>query len=67
MKFAEDVDLASLKLENDKWDIDNLETTAVDLKKLSDAVDKEVVKKKMCMMNWLEKEIMLLGLLVLVI
>ena len=44
-KFAKKVDLASLKLEIDKCDIGKLETTPVDLKRLSDVVDKEVVKK----------------------
>ena len=39
-KFAEKVDLASLKLEIDKSDIDKLETTPVDLSKLSHVVKK---------------------------
>ena len=34
------VDLASLNLEFDKLDIDKLETTPVDLNKVSDAVKK---------------------------
>ena len=37
--------LASLKTEVDKIDINNLETVPVDLSKLSNAVKKEVVKK----------------------
>ena len=44
-EFAKKVDLASLKSEIDKLDIGKLETTSVDLSKLSDAVKKEVVKK----------------------
>ena len=41
------VDLASWSSEFDKLDISKLESTQVDLKKLCDAVDKEVVKKDM--------------------
>ena len=37
--------IASLKSEIDKLHIDELETVSVDLKKLSDMVDKTVVKK----------------------
>ena len=39
-KFPKKVDLASLNLEFDKLDIDKLETTPVDLNKVSDAVKK---------------------------
>ena len=39
-KFAEKVDVASLKLEIDKLDIDKLETTPVDLIELSHVVKK---------------------------
>ena len=39
-KFAKMVDLTSLNLEFDKLDIDKLETTPVDLNKVSDAVKK---------------------------
>ena len=42
-KFAKRVDLASLKLEIDKLDTFRLETTVVDLSKLSD-----VIKKRSC-------------------
>ena len=42
-KFAKRVDLASLKLEIDKLDTFRLETTLVDLSKLSD-----VIKKRSC-------------------
>ena len=44
-KFIKKFDLASLKSEIDKLDIDKLETTQVDLSKLSDVVKNEVVKK----------------------
>ena len=44
-KFAKNVDLASLKSETDKLDISKLETTPVDLSKLSDVVQHKVVKR----------------------
>ena len=44
-KFPKKVDLASLESETDKLDIVKLETTPVDLSKLSDVVKNEVVKK----------------------
>ena len=44
LKFAKKVDLASLKSEIDKFGIGKLETTSVDLSKLSDAVRNEVVR-----------------------
>ena len=44
LKFAKKVDLATLKSEIDKFDIGKLETTSVDLSKLSDAVKNEVVR-----------------------
>ena len=44
-KFAKNVDLASLKSETDKLDIDKLETSPVDLSKLSDVVKNEVIKR----------------------
>ena len=44
-KIAKKIDLASLKSEIDKLDIGKLETSPVDLKILSDVVDKEVFKK----------------------
>ena len=46
MKFAKKVDFAILKLEVDKLDIHKLETTPIDLNKLSDVVENEVVVKK---------------------
>ena len=44
LKFAKEVDLASLKSEIDKSDIDKLKTAPVDLSKLDDIVTNEVVK-----------------------
>ena len=44
-KFSNKVDLASLKVEINKLDIDKLETTPVDLNKLSDVVKKTIFKK----------------------
>ena len=45
LNFARKSDLASLKLEIANLDIGQLETTPVDLNKLSDVVKNEVVKK----------------------
>ena len=44
--FALEINLASLKSEVDKLDIDKLAPVAVDLSKLSDAVKNYVVKKR---------------------
>ena len=44
-KFARKVDLASLKSEIDKLDLDNFKTSPVYLSKLNDSVKTEVVKK----------------------
>ena len=52
--FALKTNLASLKTEVDKLDIDKLVPVPVDLSKLSDAVKKDFVKK-LCMINWLQK------------
>ena len=43
--FAKETALACLKSDVDSLDIDKLETTTVDLSKLSDMVKKAVVKK----------------------
>ena len=51
-KFAEKVDLATLKSKTDKLNIDKLENTPVDLRKLSDVIKNEVVQKT-CMTNCL--------------
>ena len=58
-KFAKKADLASLKSEIDKLDIDQLETLPVDLTKLSDVVKMKLFKK-LYMMNWLNKLIPLI-------
>ena len=53
--FALKTNLANLKTEVNKLDIDKLAPVPVDLSKLSDEVKNGVVKKKMCMINWLQK------------
>ena len=63
--FAKKVDLANLKSETDKLDIDELKTTPVGLSKLSDVVKMKLLKK-LNMMNWFKK-LMLLRLLILII
>ena len=50
LSFALKPSLASLKTEFDKLDIDKLAPVLVDLRKLSDVVKNEVVKK-LCMIN----------------
>ena len=49
--FALKANLANLKTEVDKLDIDKLVPVPVDLSKLSDVVKNDVVKKKLCMIN----------------
>ena len=51
--FALKTNLAGLKTEVDKLDIDKLAPVPVDLSKLSDVVKNDVVKKKLFMINWL--------------
>ena len=51
--FALKTNLANLKTEVDKLDIDKLAPVPVDLSKLSDVVKNDVVKKKLFMINWL--------------
>ena len=53
-KFAKKADLASIKLNVDRLDIDKLETTQVDLSKLSNKI-KVMLLKRVCMMNWSKK------------
>ena len=53
--FELKTNLANLKTEVDKLDIDKLVTVPVDLSKLSDAVKNEIVKK-MSMINWLKRK-----------
>ena len=52
--FALKTNLANLKTEVDKLDIEKLAPVPVDLSKLSDVVKNDVVKK-LCMINWLQK------------
>ena len=52
--FALKANLASLKTEVDKLDIDKLVPVPLDLSKLSDVVENYVVKKR-CMTKWLQK------------
>ena len=47
-KFSKKADLASLKSDVGKLDIDKLETIPADLNKLSKAVDNSVVKNAVC-------------------
>ena len=47
MTFAKKTDLASLKLDFNRLDIDTLKTTSVDLRNLSD-----VIKNKVCQKDW---------------
>ena len=49
--FALKTNLASLKTEVDKLDIDKLGPVSVDLSELSDVVKNDVVKKKLCIIN----------------
>ena len=52
--FALKTNLAHLKTEVDKLDIEKLAPVSVDLSKLSDVV-KMMLLKKLCMINWLQK------------
>ena len=51
--FALKTNLANLKTEVDKLDIDKLAPVPVDLSKLSDVV-KMMLLKRLCMINWLQ-------------
>ena len=51
--FALKTNLASLKTEVDKLDIDKLAPVPVDMSKLKDVVKNDV--KKLFMINWLQK------------
>ena len=55
--FALKTNLASSKTEVDKLDIEKLAPVPVDLSKLSDVVKNNV---KMCLINWLQKEMILI-------
>ena len=52
--FTLKTNLANLKTEVDKLDIEKLAPVPVELSKLSDVVKNDVVKK-LCMINWLRK------------
>ena len=52
--FALKTNLANLKTEVDKLDIEKLAPVPVDLSKLSDVV-KMMLLKRLCMINWLQK------------
>ena len=54
-----DKDLASLKTKVDNLDVNILKTVPSALSKLNNAVDNDVVKK-LCMINWLSKSILLI-------
>ena len=53
-KLAAKSNLASLKAEVDKIDVDKLKYVPIYLSKLSNLVKNEVVKK-LCMINWFQK------------
>ena len=52
--FALKTNLANLKPEVDKLDIEKLAPVSVDLSKLSDVV-KMMLLKKLCKINWLQR------------
>ena len=60
--LAKKADLTSLKFEEDKLNVDKLETFPVDLSKLNDAV-KKMLLKRLYMVNWLKNLILLLPLI----
>ena len=53
--LAAESDLACLEPEIHKIDIGKLKTGPADLSKLSNKVKKKYAKKKLCMINWLQK------------
>ena len=50
-KLVPKINLANLKAERDQIDVDKLKTVPTDLRKLSNLVNNDVVKKKLCMIN----------------
>ena len=58
--FALKTNLASLKTEADKLDINKLVTVPVDLSELSNAVKKMKLLKRLCTINQLLKQIILI-------
>ena len=57
--LATKLDLASLKAQVDKLDVDKPKTATVELSKLSDVRDNDVAKK-LRIINWLEKLMLLI-------
>ena len=57
--LASNTDLVSLKTKVYDLDMDKLKTVSTDLSNLSNLVDKDVVKK-LCMINWLLKSMLLI-------
>ena len=57
--LATQLDLASLKAQVDKLDVDKPKTATVELSKLSDVRDNDVVKK-LRIIHWLEKLMLLM-------
>ena len=53
--LASKTDLTSLKTRANNFDVDNLKTVFADLRKLSNAVDNNVDRKKLRILNWLPK------------
>ena len=49
--FASKTNLATLKTEVDKIDVDKLKTTPVDLAKLTNAIENDVVKRLIIMLK----------------
>lgn len=50
----------SLKSEVDKLDVGELKPAPTDLKNSTNVVNKQVLKKKMCIINWLKKLMLLI-------
>ena len=57
--LASNTDLVGLKTKVYDLDMDKLKTVSADLSNLSNLVDKDVVKK-LCMINWLLKSMLLI-------
>ena len=53
--FALKTNLPNLKIEVDRLYIGKLAPVPVDMSTLSDVAKNDVVKKKLCQINWLEK------------
>ena len=57
-RLASKTDLTSLKAKVDKLNVNKLKTVPVDLNKLSNVVDNDVVKKTV--MNWSSESVLLI-------